>query len=328
MENNNITDEDILRVQQLGQLISQNFKNNIVGQSELAESLIICLLGEGHVLVEGVPGLAKTRAVRILAESVESAYKRLQFTPDMLPADIIGTQIFNQSEGNFKTELGPIFANIILGDEINRAPAKVQSALLEAMQERQVSIAGVTHELPHPFMVMATQNPIDHEGTYTLPEAQLDRFMLKQVLVRPTYAEEVQILSMTEHSDELIIQDRVSTDSILAAQATVRKIFIDTKIKEYIAKIIIGLRQPKEVNLMDLQRSITTGPSPRGSMALLTASKVRAALSGRQFVTPDDVKALAHRCLRHRIVLTYEAEAEAVTTDFIIDKILENVIAP
>ncbi len=328
MENNSVTNEDLSKVQQLGQLVSQNFKNNIIGQSELAESLIICLLGEGHILVEGVPGLAKTRAVRVLAESIDSEYKRLQFTPDMLPADIVGTQIFSQEDGSFKTELGPIFSNIILGDEINRAPAKVQSALLEAMQEHQVTIAGESHQLPRPFMVMATQNPIDHEGTYTLPEAQLDRFMFKQVLLRPSYAEEVQILSLTEKNDDIRIENKLSVEDILEAQEIVRRVFVDNKIKEYIAKIIVGLRQPKEVNLMDLQRSITAGPSPRGSISLLCGARIRAVLNGRAYVTPDDVKSVAHRCLRHRVVLTYEAEAEAVTTDFVIDKVLENVVVP
>jgi MoxR-like ATPase len=325
---NKLSAEEINKVLHLARLIADNFKRNIVGQGELVESLLICLLAEGHILVEGVPGLAKTRAIRVLAESISAGYKRLQFTPDMLPADIVGTQIFDQAEGGFKTELGPVFTNIVLGDEINRAPAKVQSALLEAMQERQVSIGGETHNLPRPFIVMATQNPIDHEGTYTLPEAQLDRFMFKQILMGPSLAEEVQILTLTEHDNEIVVGNKISNKDILEAQQLVQKVFVDDKVKEYIAKIIVSLRHPREANLSDLERSIMHGPSPRGGISLLASSKIRAILQGRGYVTPDDVKAVAHRCLRHRIVLTYEAEAEAVTSDFIIDKVLGNIVAP
>ncbi len=325
---NELTTEEVSKVQQLGQLIAENFTNNIVGQQELVESLLLCLLAEGHLLVEGVPGLAKTRAVRVLAESVESGFVRLQFTPDMLPADIMGTQIFDQATSAFKTEKGPIFTNVVLGDEINRAPAKVQSALLEAMQERQVSIAGETHKLPRPFMVMATQNPIEHEGTYILPEAQLDRFMIKHVLSRPTLAEEVKILDLVGNDDELLIKNRIPVADILEAQNQVRKVFADAKLKEYVAKIVVGLCKPREINLPDLQRSITSGPSPRGSIALLYTGRVHAIMQGRSYVTPDDIKAVAHRCLRHRITLTYEAEAESITPDFLIDKVLQTVVVP
>lgn len=319
---------ELVFVQNIHRTITANFAKNIVGQASLVESLIICLLAEGHLLVEGVPGLAKTKAVKTLAKSVQGSFKRLQFTPDLLPADITGTQIYNQSEGKFTTQLGPIFSNIIVGDEINRAPAKVQSALLESMQERQISIAGETHKLPRPFMVMATQNPIEHEGTYVLPEAQLDRFMFKHVLMHPSLPEEIKILDELELGDEIRIDGSVQLEDLLKAQNIARHVFVDAKIKEYIAKIVFGLRQPKDLGLHDLQRAISFGPSPRGSIALMFGARIHALLQGRAYATPDDVKAIAHRCLRHRIILTYEAEAEAITPDFIVDKILQTVVAP
>ena len=300
----------------------------IVGQEQLVDRLLVGLLANGHVLLEGVPGLAKTMSVRTLAAAVQASFHRIQFTPDLLPADIVGTQIYNPQDSKYHATRGPIFANFVLADEINRAPAKVQSALLEAMQERQVTLGGETMKLPVPFLVLATENPIDQEGTYPLPEAQVDRFMFKVILDYPTETEERQILDrMAFTTAETEVKPVVSLEEIMQARKIVDQIHVDEKIRDYIVKIVLATRKPQDFKL-DVKHFIQFGASPRATIFLTLAAKAWALLQGRDFVIPEDVKSIGPDVLRHRIILTYEAEAQAVTTDNIIKQVLNAVPVP
>ncbi|MCA0453109.1 MAG: AAA family ATPase [Chloroflexi bacterium] len=300
----------------------------IVGQERLISRLLIGLLCGGHILIEGVPGLAKTLSVRTLANTVQAKFQRIQFTPDLLPSDLVGTQVYNPNSGQFTPRLGPIFANIVLADEINRAPAKVQSALLEAMEERQVTIGDQTHSLPNPFMVLATQNPIEQEGTYPLPEAQLDRFMLKVLIGYPTRAEERLIVERMTTGDEPITQPVIDLPAIQQAQTVIKSIYVDEKIHDYVLNIIFMTRNSSEGSVKELRSLIEFGASPRATIALLKAAKALAFLRGRSYVTPDDIKQIAPDVLRHRILVTFEAQAESITSDQIIDQILSRVAVP
>lgn len=301
----------------------------IVGQQYLVDRLLVGLLANGHVLLEGVPGLAKTLSVRTLASSIHADFSRIQFTPDLLPADIIGTLIYNPKSGEFSTKTGPVFANIVLADEINRAPAKVQSALLEAMQEGQVTIGDSTFPLPHPFLVLATENPIDQEGTYPLPEAQVDRFMLKLQIGYPSKDEEMKILqSMATTGAKPTASAVVTPEQILDARKTVNEIYLDPKISAYIIELVFCTREPEAHGLEDLKPMIQFGGSPRATIALTLAAKAWAFISGRGYVTPQDVKSIAPDILRHRIILTYEAEAEEISTEDVVRRILETVPVP
>ncbi|MEO5579606.1 MAG: MoxR family ATPase [Gemmatimonadaceae bacterium] len=300
----------------------------IVGQNYMIERLVISILTGGHVLLEGVPGLAKTLAVRTLAETIKTSFQRIQFTPDLLPADILGTQVYDQSNGQFSVKRGPIFANIILADEINRAPAKVQSALLEAMQEKQVTIGGTTFKLDEPFLVLATQNPIEQEGTYPLPEAQVDRFMLKLHVGYPTRDEEKEILRRMAGGESIAVRQVASPETIMAARKRISELYMDERIVDYIVSIVHATRYPDQAGLKDLKPLIEFGASPRATLALAQASRAHAFLRQRAFVTPDDVKAIAPDVLRHRVLTTYEAEAEEVTSDAIVTRILAAVQAP
>jgi MoxR-like ATPase len=301
----------------------------IIGQSYMLDRLLIGLLSNGHVLLEGVPGLAKTLAIKSLAQAIHAKFSRIQFTPDLLPADVIGTMIYNQQRNEFVVRKGPIFANFILADEINRAPAKVQSALLEAMQERQVTIGDTTYRLDEPFLVLATQNPLEQEGTYPLPEAQVDRFIMKVVVGYPSKSEEqliirqnVQGLSAPE------VRPVVSMQEILAARQLVREVYMDEKVEQYIIDIVFATRQPEEYKLPELKPLISYGSSPRGSINLAFAAKAQAFLNKRGYVVPEDVRSICNDVLRHRLGLTYEAEAENVTTENVIQKILEKINLP
>ncbi len=300
----------------------------VIGQKTLVERLIIGLLANGHVLLEGVPGLAKTLSIKSLAQCMDANFSRLQFTPDMLPADVVGTQIYNPQSGDFTTKQGPVFANLVLADEINRAPAKVQSALLEAMQERQVTIGDQTYKLPEPFLVLATQNPIDQEGTYPLPEAQVDRFMLKVKISHPERAEERHILDLMSSTNATPeTQQVISMADIRKAREIINNIYIDDKVKDYIVDMICCTRQPEkyQINISDF---IQLGASPRATIALTLTAKSHAFLRGRGFVTPQDVKSVAHDVLRHRISVTFEAEAEEKSSEVIIQKILDELPVP
>jgi MoxR-like ATPase len=309
-------------------LFRQQMARVIIGQEHLVERLLVGLLTGGHILLEGLPGLAKTLAVKTLAKAVNTDFRRIQFTPDMLPADIIGTEIYNPQDTSFVVKQGPIFASIILADEINRAPAKVQSALLEAMQERQVTIGSQTFKLPELFLVLATQNPIEQEGTYPLPEAQVDRFMLKVVITYPTMAQERRIIDTMNHTDSIIqVNPVVSPADILEARTVVDSIYMDDKIKDYIVSLVYATRDPKSFQL-DLQEYIETGASPRATINLKVVSRALAYLAGRGYVTPDDVKSATLDVMRHRIRISYEAEAEAVSSEDIIRKILDTVPVP
>ncbi|MGA1824122.1 MAG: AAA family ATPase [bacterium] len=299
----------------------------IVGQGYLVERILVGLLANGHVLVEGVPGLAKTTAVKTLAQAINTSFQRIQFTPDLLPADLIGTQIFLPKSGEFTIKKGPIFNNIILADEINRAPSKVQSALLEAMQERQVTIADTSFKLEEPFLVMATQNPIEQEGTYPLPEAQVDRFMLKLSISYPTKEEEKMIMKRMTASDIPEVEPVISGKDILELQKVAEKIYIDEKLQDYIVDIVFATREPKLYNL-PIANMIQYGASPRATIYLNQASKVFALLHGNAYVTPQDIKSIGMDILRHRIILTYEAEAENIISDDIINKIFDTVEVP
>ena len=300
----------------------------IVGQQHLIDSLLIGLLSDGHILLEGVPGLAKTLAIKTLSQLISAKYSRIQFTPDLLPADVIGTQIYSQKEEKFQVKKGPVFANFVLADEINRAPAKVQSALLEAMQEHQVTIGEETFMLPTPFMVMATQNPIEQEGTYMLPEAQVDRFMLKVVIDYPTLEEEKRVIreNLSEHLP--IVTPVTSADDILEARSVVREVYIDEKIEQYIADIVFATRYPERYDLANLRQMITFGGSPRASINLAKAARAYAFIKRRGYVVPEDVRAVAHDVLRHRIGLSYEAEASNVNTEGIVSDIINKVQVP
>ncbi len=300
----------------------------IVGQRYLVDRLLIALLCDGHILIEGVPGLAKTLSVNTLSQAIGASFVRIQFTPDLLPADVTGTQIYNPQDADFHTRKGPIFANIVLADEINRAPAKVQSALLEAMQERQVSIGGATFPLPSPFMVLATQNPIESEGTYPLPEAQLDRFMLKALIHYPTRQEERLILERFEMGESPKVRQAVSLGDLDAARLEVQQVRMNEQLRDYIVHLILATREPKTYKLDALAPLIAFGASPRATIYLAQAAKAVAYIEGRNYATPDDVKAIAHDVLRHRVIITYEAEAEELTSDDIIERVLQGVAVP
>ena len=300
----------------------------IVGQKHLVESLLIGLLSDGHVLLEGVPGLAKTLAIKTLASLIDAKYSRIQFTPDLLPADVIGTMIYSQKSEEFQVKQGPVFANFVLADEINRAPAKVQSALLEAMQERQVTISENTYRLPSPFLVMATQNPIEQEGTYPLPEAQVDRFMLKVVIDYPKLEEEKLIIRQNINGDKFEVKPILKADEIIEARKVVRQVYLDEKIERYIVDIVFATRFPEKYDLKELKDMIGFGGSPRASINLALAARTYAFIKRRGYVIPEDVRAVAHDVLRHRIGLTYEAEANNMTSDEIISKILNKVEVP
>lgn len=300
----------------------------IVGQREMINKLMIGLLADGHILIEGVPGLAKTTAVKTLSDIIQTNFSRIQFTPDLLPADLIGTTIYNQKDGTFTPKKGPIFANVILADEINRAPAKVQSALLEAMQERQVTIAEKTYKLDEPFFVLATQNPIEQEGTYPLPEAQIDRFMLKIKVDYPSRDEELEILRRMSRGNIQKVKSVVWPEDILKARSTTLDVYVDEKIENYIVDIVFATRNPAEYGLPDLEELIEYGASPRASIYLAIASKAHAFLRRRGYVIPEDIHAIAMDVLRHRIIITYEAEAEEFTTEDIIHQILNKIEVP
>jgi MoxR-like ATPase len=299
----------------------------IVGQKYMVERLLIGLLTRGHILLEGVPGLAKTLAVKTLSAAIDTRFQRIQFTPDLLPADLIGTMIFNPKDGTFSPRKGPIFSNILLADEINRAPAKVQSALLEAMQERQVTIGDTTYPLEEPFLVMATQNPIEQEGTYPLPEAQIDRFMLKLKVDYPERKEERQILDLMARDEPIPVSRVVSPADIIRVRAVVKEVYMDDRIKDYIVQLVFATRRPQDFKL-DLKDLIQFGASPRATIFLAQAARAHAFIKGRGYVTPEDIKAIGLDVLRHRIILTYEAEAEEVTTESVISRIFDAVQVP
>jgi MoxR-like ATPase len=303
-------------------------KKVIVGQKSLLERMMIALLCRGHLLVEGVPGLAKTLAVKTLGQVLDLQFSRIQFTPDLLPADLIGTMVYQQKTGEFVARKGPVFTNLLLADEINRAPAKVQSALLESMQERQVTLGDTSHPLPEPFLVFATQNPIEQEGTYPLPEAQVDRFLLKARVDYPRHDEERLIFDRMLSGDVPAVARVLKGEQVLRLARRTREIYIDERLRDYIVKLVTATRQPKEVGLVDLTPLIAFGGSPRATLAFSEASRAMAFLRGRGYVVPEDVKEIAHDVLRHRILLTYEAEAENVTTETVVDQILERVEVP
>ncbi|MBT8270532.1 MAG: MoxR family ATPase [Flavobacteriaceae bacterium] len=309
-------------------LLTLEMNKVIVGQRHMIERLFIGLLGQGHILLEGVPGLAKTLAINTLSQAVDGSFSRIQFTPDLLPADVVGTLIYNMKQNDFSIKKGPIFANFVLADEINRAPAKVQSALLEAMQEKQVTIGDETFILDKPFLVMATQNPIEQEGTYPLPEAQVDRFMLKTVIDYPQMEEEQLIVRSNLRSNYETVNPVVSLEQILSAQAVVRGVYMDEKIERYILDIVFATRYPEKYKLAGLQPLISFGASPRGSINLALAAKCYAFIKHRGYVIPEDVRAVVHDVLRHRIGITYEAEAENVTSEDIINKIVNEIEVP
>ena len=300
----------------------------IVGQKHLVESLLIGLLSDGHVLLEGVPGLAKTLAIKTLASLIDAKYSRVQFTPELLPAHVIGTMVYSQKDETFQVKKGPVFANFVLADEINRAPAKVQSALLEAMQERQVTIGTETFPLPEPFLVLATQNPIEQEGTYPLPEAQVDRFMLKVVIDYPKMEEEKMIIRQNINGDKFNVKPILKAQEIIEARKVVRQVYLDEKIERYIVDIVFATRYPEKYDLKELKDMIGFGGSPRASINLALAARTYAFIKRRGYVIPEDVRAVAHDVLRHRIGLTYEAEASNLTSDEIISKILNKVEVP
>ncbi|MFW5774840.1 MAG: AAA family ATPase [Chitinivibrionales bacterium] len=300
----------------------------IVGQHQMVDRLLISLLTRGHILLEGVPGLAKTLSVSTLAKAIDTGFKRIQFTPDLLPADLIGTMVYNQKTGEFVPKTGPIFSNIILADEINRAPAKVQSALLEAMQERQVTIGDTTYPLSEPFLVMATQNPIEQEGTYPLPEAQVDRFMLKLKIEYPTRQEERDILSRMATGVVPEVSKVISAESILSARQVVNDIYMDPKVEDYIINLVIATRQPAESGLKELADLLEYGASPRATIFLTRAARAHAFIKGRGYVTPEDVKSVGMDILRHRVIVTYEAEAENITPEDVVQKVFDSVEVP
>jgi MoxR-like ATPase len=308
--------------------IQHEVRKVIVGQAEMIDRVLVGLLTGGHVLLEGVPGLAKTLTVQTICQAINARFQRIQFTPDLLPADLIGTVIYNQHTGTFTAKQGPIFANLVLADEINRAPAKVQSALLEAMQERQVTIGDTTYPLEEPFIVMATQNPIEQEGTYPLPEAQVDRFMLKVLVTYPNRDQEREIIERMTASRIVSANAVVSTNDILKARETVQKVYVDDKVKDYVLDIVNATRNPREGHLTELADLIEYGASPRASISLVKAARAHAFLRHRGYVMPEDVKAIGPDVLRHRIILTYEAEAEEVRTEDVVRKIFDAVEIP
>jgi len=323
-----LIDQKIAKESEFVDTLISEVNKVVVGQKSMIESLLIGLLGSGHILLEGVPGLAKTLAIKTLAESIKGNFNRIQFTPDLLPSDVIGTMVYNIKEGDFSIKKGPIFSNFILADEINRAPAKVQSALLEAMQEKQVTIGEHTYQLDNPFLVLATQNPIEQEGTYPLPEAQTDRFMLKTIIGYPSRENEIKILRQNIDNLKVKIKPVVSINKIINARKLISEIYMDKKIENYIVDIIFSTRSPKEYDLSSLDGLISFGASPRGSINLAKASRVHAFLRRRGYVTPEDVRVVCKDVLRHRIGLTYEAEAENITSDNVIEQILNKVEVP
>jgi len=323
-EINQVVQKESLFLQDLKQEIAKV----IVGQDDLIKKILVALIADGHILIEGVPGLAKTLTVKTLAEILSGSFQRIQFTPDLLPADVTGTLIFNPKEGSFSVRKGPIFANMVLADEINRSPAKVQSALLEAMQERQVTIGDETYKLPEPFMVLATENPVEQEGTYPLPEAQVDRFMLKINIGYPSKLEERQILERMSVNNTPKVTGKIMLDQVLKARQVADGIYVDDRVKEYILNLVFATRYPKEYKLDKLAPYILYGASPRASIYLTKAIKAYAFLDGRGYVTPEDVKEIGPDVLRHRILLTYEAEAENVTTEEIIEKLFATIEVP
>ena len=320
--------EEIKNESAIIDLIQSELRKVIVGQNGMVEGLLIGLLANGHILLEGVPGLAKTLAINSLSKTLGGSFSRVQFTPDLLPSDVIGTQIYNMKEHAFDTKQGPIFSNFVLADEINRAPAKVQSALLEAMQERQVTIGEESYPLPKPFLVMATQNPVEQEGTYPLPEAQMDRFLLKVTLGYPTKEDELDIMRKQMSGAMEKLSAVVSLEQIVRARGFIERIYMDEKIENYILDIVFATREPQNYQLGALRNKISFGASPRGSIALAKAAKCHAFLRHRGFVTPDDVRAVAPAVLRHRIGLTYEAEAEELSTEHIVTEILNTLMVP
>lgn len=320
--------EIIRREAGLFQEIARQTSSIIVGQERLLNRMLVALLCNGHVLIEGVPGLAKTLAVRTLAATLGVKFQRIQFTPDLLPSDVIGTQIYNPRTGDFTPRTGPLFASVVLADEINRAPAKVQSALLEAMEERQVTLGDQTYTLPDPFLVLATQNPIEQEGTYLLPEAQLDRFMLKVIVRYPNRSEERQILDRMGGDSPTMPEAIASGAAIASGREVVKRIYVDEKIKDYVLNIVFATREPTAAGLNDLNGLIEFGASPRASLALLRAAKAGAFLRGRGYVTPDDVKQIAPDVLRHRLVLSFEAQAEGLDSDALLERLLNRIAVP
>ena len=303
-------------------------KKVIAGQQAVIEKLLIGILAEGHVLLEGVPGLAKTLSIKTLADITDSSFSRIQFTPDLLPSDIIGTLMYNQAKNDFTPKLGPIFANFILADEINRAPAKVQSALLEAMQERQVTLGDTTYPLKEPFLVLATQNPIDQEGTYVLPEAQVDRFMLKITVSYPKKEDEKLIIERMSGGIIPTVEKRITSDDIIRARNVVKNIYFDEKVKDYVLDIVNATRKPSDYNLQEIENYISYGASPRASISLIKAAKANAFIQGRGFVTPEDIKAIGKDVLRHRVIPSFEAEAENITSDTLVEKIFSHIEVP
>ena len=320
--------EKIARESAFVDLLTGEMKKVIVGQKHMVERLLIGLLGQGHILLEGVPGLAKTLAINTLSKAVHGSFSRIQFTPDLLPADVVGTMIYNMKENDFSIKKGPIFANFVLADEINRAPAKVQSALLEAMQEKQVTIGETTFRMDRPFLVMATQNPVEQEGTYPLPEAQVDRFMLKTVIKYPELADEQLIIRSNLRGSFEQVNPVVSLEQITRAQMAVREVYMDEKIEKYILDIVFATRFPEKYNLAELKPLINFGASPRGSINMATAAKCYAFIKRRGYVVPEDVRAVVEDVLRHRIGITYEAEAENVTSEDMIQKIVNEIEVP
>ena len=308
--------------------VARQVARRVVGQEYMIDRLLISFLTGGHVLLEGVPGLAKTLTVRTLAETIDTTFHRIQFTPDLLPADVLGTQVYDQSTGQFSVKRGPIFANILLADEINRAPAKVQAALLEAMQEKQVTIGGTTFKLEEPFLVLATQNPIEQEGTYPLPEAQVDRFMLKLRVGYPSRDEEKEIMRRMAGGEPIPIEVVATPDAIMEARRRIADLYMDDRVVDYIVDIVHATREPASAGLSELVPLIEFGASPRATISLAQASRAHAFLRGRAFVTPDDVKAIAPDVLRHRVLTTYEAEAEEVSSDEIVNRVLAKVETP
>ena len=327
-------DQDIREIQQkvekeslFVEKLTSEIRKVIVGQDYLIERLLIGLLADGHVLLEGVPGLAKTLSVKTLSDAIQTKFQRLQFTPDLLPADLIGTLVYSPQEGKFYPKKGPLFANIILADEINRAPAKVQSALLEAMQERQVTIGDTTYPLEEPFLVLATQNPIEQEGTYPLPEAQVDRFMLKLKITYPNRDEEREIMDRMTVTNQPFASPVVTPEDILKARRVVYEIYVDEKVKEYIVNIVMATREPEKFGL-EISELVEYGASPRATIYLNLAARAHAFLRGRGYITPEDVKTIGMDVLRHRIILTYEAEAEELTTEDIVQKVFDTIEVP
>jgi MoxR-like ATPase len=308
-------------------LVITEVEKVIVGQEPMIKGLLIGLLTRGHILLEGVPGLAKTLAVKTLSNTIQAKFSRIQFTPDLLPADLVGTRIYNAKTGEFSISTGPVFANIVLADEINRAPAKVQSALLEAMQEKQVTIGDRTFKLEEPFIVLATQNPIETEGTYPLPEAQVDRFLMKVVVTYPTMEQEIEIINRTTHGEPAEVETVLKPKDILELRSIVDSIYVDEKVKQYVTDIVFATRNPEDYKL-DLKELIEYGCSPRASINLILAAKAHAFMNGEGYVSPDDIKAVAHEVMRHRLILSYEAEAEETTPDDVITQIINKVKVP